>query len=291
MSTWIFYHSKDLDGKCSAAIAYRALKDRWNKCKLYPIDYGDIFPWDRITEDDIIYMLDFSLEPFLDMVLLAKSCKELIWIDHHSSSIKEMEASKLRFAGVQKIGVGACELAWRYFYPKLDLSTTVYMLSRYDIWDHSWHQTLPFQYYTRSISLDPDNSEWDLIFNMKEDQISKAVKIGESIQSYQKLQDEESTFHTMFDSKLKIKNYENIRVLAANISGKNSQFFDSVWNEDQYDIMLTFYWSPKGHWYISMYTTKEDVNVGEIAKSQGGGGHNKAAGFQIKDINNVLELI
>lgn len=32
-------------------------------------------------------------------------------------------------------------------------------------------------------------------------------------------------------------------------------------------------------WLVNLYTYREDVNVGEIAKKYGGGGHQKAAGF------------
>jgi nanoRNase/pAp phosphatase (c-di-AMP/oligoRNAs hydrolase) len=60
--------------------------------------------------------------------------------------------------------------------------------------------------------------------------------------------------------------------------------FDSKWNEDKYDIMVTFCRLPSQTWTVSMYTTKKNINVGKLAKKFGGGGHTKAAGFQCKDL-------
>jgi len=46
---------------------------------------------------------------------------------------------------------------------------------------------------------------------------------------------------------------------------------------------MVFAYSKKGHWNIGMYTDKDGVHVGNIAKKYGGGGHAGAAGFQIKN--------
>jgi len=64
-----FYHSADLDGHCSGAI----VKLRHPNCEMWPIDYGDEFPWDKIRWNETIYMVDFSLEPFEDMITLHHS--------------------------------------------------------------------------------------------------------------------------------------------------------------------------------------------------------------------------
>ena len=73
-----FYHSADLDGHCSGAI----VKHKYPECELIGINYGDEFPWDDLDIDDPIYMVDFSLQPFDQMIKLGKHFN-LIWIDHH----------------------------------------------------------------------------------------------------------------------------------------------------------------------------------------------------------------
>ena len=65
-----FYHSADLDGHCSGAI----VKYAHPECELIGINYGDKFPWESIGQDETVYMVDFSLQPFSDMIRLNKAC-------------------------------------------------------------------------------------------------------------------------------------------------------------------------------------------------------------------------
>jgi oligoribonuclease NrnB/cAMP/cGMP phosphodiesterase (DHH superfamily) len=42
---------------------------------------------------------------------------------------------------------------------------------------------------------------------------------------------------------------------------------------------------------VSLYTTKDEVDCSIIAKSNGGGGHKKAAGFRVEDISKIFSQI
>lgn len=45
-------------------------------------------------------------------------------------------------------------------------------------------------------------------------------------------------------------------------------------------------------WTFSMYTTREDIDLADLAKSMGGGGHKKAAGFVVSQSEfNQLEFL
>lgn len=72
---------------------------------------------------------------------------------------------------------------------------------------------------------------------------------------------------------------DGLKCLAINKMLSNSQLFDSVWDETKYDAMLMFGYR-KGQWHVSLYSTKEDVDVSVVAKKYGGGGHRGASGFQ-----------
>lgn len=54
---YIVYNKRDLDGKCSGAIAVRWHEEENVPYELVPYDYGDAFPWSKITKDDTVYML------------------------------------------------------------------------------------------------------------------------------------------------------------------------------------------------------------------------------------------
>ena len=77
-----FYHSTDLDGRCSGAL----IKWRHPECELIGIDYGQAFPWHLVDSGECVWMVDFCLQPHEDMIRLARKC-DLIWINHHKTSI------------------------------------------------------------------------------------------------------------------------------------------------------------------------------------------------------------
>jgi len=53
--------------------------------------------------------------------------------------------------------------------------------------------------------------------------------------------------------------------------------------------MIPFVFTGK-HWTFSLYTTKDEVDCSVIAKSKGGGGHKKAAGFQLPELPNEFKI-
>lgn len=75
---------------------------------------------------------------------------------------------------------------------------------------------------------------------------------------------------------------EGYRVIVCNTPCGNSLVFDSV-DSDTYDIMSVFFFDGK-QYTVSLYSTKKEIDVSEIAKKHGGGGHKGAAGFQCKEL-------
>ena len=288
-----FYHSADLDGHCSGAIVKYVKPD----CELIGINYGDEFPWDTINQGETVYMVDFCLQPFSDMIRLEKMC-DLIWIDHHKSAIDE--AYKVKFLAKEQSlvdGVGACELVWKYFSSQMPYS--VKLLAEYDVWNHSDPNTIPFQFGIRVCHTIPDDEGidfWkDLFFPGRNESliISRIVEQGKTILHYLKQDNEKYISACGFDTEL-----DGLRCIAVNKMLTNSQIFDSVWDEEKYDAMLTFgfrkgkwkydamltFGFRKGKWTVSLYSTKNDIDVSVIAKNRGGGGHKGAAGFQCEEL-------
>lgn len=271
-----FYHSADLDGHCSGAL----IKMVYPECEMIGINYGDEFPWDDIEKDEIIYMVDFSLQPFKYMIKLQKKCK-LIWIDHHKSAIEEYDKANFegkvpKIAGNQKSGIGACQLVWEYF--DKGLPTFIKLLAEYDVWDHSDSRTLPFQWGMRQFAdTSPDNQEfWKSLFDVEE--VVRITEVGGIILKYQQVENEKYIKACGFDLE-----FDGLKCIAVNKMLTNSMLFTSVWNPEEYDAMLTFGYR-NGKWTICLYSDKEDIDISGIAKARNGGGHKGAAGFQSKTL-------
>lgn len=282
------YHSKDLDGYCSGAI----VKKRFPDCKLIGYDYGQPFPWGEIESGETVIMIDVSL-PMPDMFKLANlTGGNFTWIDHHASAIKDFGeytegGSQWNVHTVLQDGAAACEGGWKYLFPYEDMPTAVKLLGEYDTWRNQdkerWdNQIMPFQYGMRMICNSPETFPQEMFSDLETENIlyadmycAKIIEDGRLILAYQKQQNERSAKFLAFEC-----DFEGLRAICINSGGANSQLFDSVYDEAKHDVMIPFVFTGK-HWTFSLYTTKNNIDCSVIAKSKGGGGHKKAAGFQL----------
>lgn len=293
----VFFHSADLDGQCSAAILRRFFPE----AQLIGINYGQPFPWDDIDPNEPVWMVDFSLQPFEDMIRLA-NLATLIWIDHHKTAIDESLSRHINLAipGLRADGVAACELVWKYIQntvmrdkkEKEALPFAVYLLGSYDVWRNKdeafWSdEVLPFQYGMRMEDTHPENDDlWSVLLrdiNGEEDtveteetafEIAQICGTGERIIEYIKQSDAKymrAAAHTVM--------LDGLKCLAINRLLANSLVFESMWDPNKYDAMLAYGFRGK-QWTVSLYSDRDDIDVGDVAKRRGGGGHKGAAGFQ-----------
>lgn len=272
-----FYHSADLDGMCSGAI----VKYRYPETELIGINYGDPFPWGSLDDrQERVFMVDFSLQPFSDMVQLA-SMVPLSWIDHHKSAIIEWEEYNRPFEPLDiNSDYAACELTWKNLFPKRKLPTAVYWLGRYDIWKHEGVPgALEFQYGMRLHDTRPENQEfWTGLFDFSQP-ADRIRKDGEILLEYEILQNARFAAAFCFETEL-----DGLRCIACNKGFTNSKVFDSVYDPEKHDAMLSFCWRG-GKWTVSLYSTKPEVDCSVICKARGGGGHKGAAGFQTAELD------
>ena len=273
----VFYHGADLDGYCSGAIV--GIHHNWD-VSFYPMNHGDPFPWDDIRENDTVYVVDYVLNPFSDMMKLNNMCK-LIWIDHHQSAINDyteaLMKGELNFIdGLRLDGIAACELCWHFLNDHMNVPRAVHLLSMYDVWKH---QDIPgcleFQYGMKQISNQyPTNIElWEkLIKNDQRDFIDKIIDNGSIVLQYEKTRNEklcQFAFETVIDGH---------PAIALNKGVASSIAFESIYTPDKHNLMIAFFRN-KGKWVVSLYTGRNDIDVSIIAKKYEGGGHRQAAGF------------
>lgn len=286
-----FYHSADLDGHCAGAV----VKYMNPACKMYPINYGQDFPWAKIEGESVV-MVDFSLQPFDYMIKLANMSR-LIWIDHHKTATEDYRKyvdCDLPISGLRRDGIGACQLTWEYFSRILNMGTVVpyaiQLLAQYDVWDHSNPHTLPFQYGIRLRETRPEMAMdlWDNLFTGGVDACEDIIAAGEIVLKYEAQTN--AKFCSVYAFKTLMPECKDgvkiWRAVCVNKGFTNSKVFDSVWDPEKYDLMITFCRLPltKKQWTVSLYSDKPEVDCGAIAKSFGGGGHKGAAGFQCDEL-------
>ena len=120
MTIRIIYHSVDFDGIGSAALIYHHLKNQNTDIILYPFNYYnpeslDVDSW---YSNDTVYVLDVSFRPFDYMLkLYNKHQNNLIYCDHHTSSLEEVQDNDLSLSGVQDKNLATIQCVFKYIYP------------------------------------------------------------------------------------------------------------------------------------------------------------------------------
>jgi oligoribonuclease NrnB/cAMP/cGMP phosphodiesterase (DHH superfamily) len=282
MTIKCFFHSADLDGHCSGAV----VKYKYPDTELIPINYGYKFPWDKINKDDIVFVVDFHIDPVENMYKLYDLLKEnFIWIDHHITAINDIKNNypelETKIKGLRVNGTAACILTWKYLFPNELLPSAINLLGRYDVWDID-EPVLNFQYGMRINDTWPitQSSFWTKIIENHYDIVQKTINNGTIIRPYEERQYEIYVKSQAFEITI-----EGLKAIVVNRRLISSIFFKSIWDHSKYDLMISFGIKKNCTWDMSFYTDKPNIDVSKIAQKYGGGGHVQAAG-----VNGLKEL-
>lgn len=266
------YHIADHDGKGSAAI----VKSVYPDIELMGLNHDMEIPYDEIKKHDKIIVCDISLP--LEFMFELNESADFTWIDHHISVIEQYEKTvtqkgKKPLKGLRRVGTAAMVLTWEYFYPDRELPLGIKLLGLNDIFDLKDKRVRPFEYAMQSLGVNrPTDKVWEDIINGTMD-IDAMVEKGKAILSYIRNRNFRLVRAQAFESE-----YEGLKCICANMPQGYSEFYDSLDNIKDYDMMVNFFMNKKNCWNLSFYTSKEDVDVSKIAEKFGGGGHAKAAG-------------
>lgn len=289
----VFYHKADLDGLASAAIIQSTTE--WKDAEFIGVDYGDYYDFKKIEKNEKVIVADFTFEPFSQMLELSK-ISNLLWIDHHWSSIKEFhnhfsDYGLVPFApgtipfkyhlGYEKNTKSAALLVWEYFYPDRPATTGLKMISDYDVWKHDHDPDIEFfQLGLRNkVTTFENYTLKSAIFENDNGFIESLIDDGRFIKNYLVKEYKNYAKEHAFEGEL-VKGLPGIFI---NRAFTGSPLFDSVYNPEKHKLMVVYTQRNDKRWHYSLYTTHDDVDCGAIAKSLGGGGHKKAAGFNIKE--------
>lgn len=278
-----------MDGFCGGAICYHFLKEKTDDITLIPHNYGnDLTPINDIEDGSVVFIVDYSLP--VDVMKDLNGRTELVWLDHHASSLKDAERAEFDPPGIRRIGSSGCELAWEYFNPNGELPYIVKMLGRYDVWDLSYEPTtfwINTYLYGRDLAPGPDNAaRWSQIFsagysggeNVVDETLTteKIHEYGKLLYEFQleqwKIESKSKCFEMIFKSK------NEHSVLVCN-GGKGSTFFHAM-EPEKYDILMVFNVSKDLSINYSVYSLHDHIDVSLLAKLHGGGGHKGASGFK-----------
>lgn len=326
------FHHDDHDGIVSASIIINNLMLRelfyTDYINTVMVDYS-IKLKDLISQYDlknnILFFVDYSFSSKENIEWLLQTYeinRNIIWIDHHKTSIDLCENNSIlnKIPGVRcEYGSGAM-LSHMYMYTDTDIIKSnifddiksmpyrcyqyrdiqsfekdkeesnpnrfMRLIDDYDRWAKKMPESVPFHYGT-NINKDPFHDYMMDMVRIENAElmdfiIDQDIKLGNRILESQYIENKE--YHMdMYSFKFFIElDGRTYKCVALNRKGNSIMFGEYIY---KYDIVCPFYFNGET-WKYSLFTEKDDVNCEKIAKALNGGGHRKAAGF-VRD-NNIL---
>lgn len=284
-----FYH-KDSDGKAAAYWVRRSIDDKVDRAaccrpeEFFPITYGDPFPWQSIEKDELVWIVDYSIDPGA-MARLLTITTNVIWIDHHRTAIDKYDSwDGPEIDGVRVDGIAACMLTYLYTRRlrggSIDLDDCrlapkwLRLIADYDTWTFRYKEdTRCFETAFGAYDFSPCSELWSEFEGFhSNDAVNDFINEGRAMLRWR-----DSWARSVMKLGWEME-WEGHRCFLCNLPRCNSDFFKSM-NGNGYDILVPFYYDgQRDMWSVSLYSSKVDVQA--IAKRYGGGGHRGAAGFQ-----------
>lgn len=268
----ICFHHNDLDGRCSAAIVNKYMRNQENDgtgFHFIELDYKDIVPVESVSPKEEIWIVDFAIKPDV-MDALRKITDNIIWIDHHVTA-KDYPYQDLKgkrdFADKSSAG---CELTWDYCFHGEKLPLGVQLIGDYDKWALQM-QPRCFEFY-EGLKIEenyPKAETWKSLLSYDSETENRILIQGKSAIRYRDSYCKD--LRNSFGYETEIDGY---KAYVTNMFMFGSKGFGEMMSN--YDLCIAYIHDGE-KFTVSCYSTKIDVSV--ICKKYGGGGHKGAAGF------------
>ena len=260
----VIYHKDCSDG---FGAAYSAWKLLGNKAEYIACSHGEPPP---DVSGKRVAILDFSFDNKTTKEMI-ESAEALVVIDHHKSAMIELHDINCTIFDMSKSGAS---MAWDFFHPAKETPKFIQYIEDRDLW--KWEMP-----YSKEFAAAFDMVPWDFsAFEEFEDDsvIDDAIKRGSYILAYSKTVVKKICDKaTRKEMEINGKKYD---VMVVNSSHWMSEIGSTL--SKDCDVAMIYYFNHDEKVYkVSLRAFHEHIDVSEISKHFGGGGHKKAAGFNL----------
>lgn len=265
----VIYHADCTDG---FGAAYSAWKQLGNRAEYHACKHGTTPP---DVKGKIVAILDFSFDNATTKKMIEEA-EALIVIDHHKSAMVELHDISNTLFDMTKSGA---MLAWEFFHPGKEPPKFIRYIQDRDLWKWELEYSKEF-----SAAFDMVPFEFEEFEKFEDDSVfDDARKRGSFILAYSK------TVVKKVCEKATSRKMDGMDVMVVNASHWMSEIGARL--APDCDFAMIWYWDHEDkHTKVSLRAFHDTVDVSEIAKRFGGGGHKKAAGFQLPKNKHVEDL-
>ena len=265
----VIYHADCTDG---FGAAYSAWKLLGNRAEYHACKHGNPPP-DIKGKNVAILDFSFSNETTKKMI---EEASALIVIDHHKSAVVELHDISNTIFDMKHSGA---RLAWDFFHPGKEPPKFINYIEDRDLWNWELPYSKEF-----SAAFDMVPFEFEEFEKFEDDSVfDDSVKRGSYILAYAK------TVVKKVCEKAQSRKMDDNNVTVVNASHWMSEIGARL--SPDCDFAMIWFWDHETKaTKVSLRAFHETVDVSEIAKRFGGGGHKKAAGFQLPADMHIEDL-
>ena len=254
----VIYHANCNDGFGAAYSAWNLLG---GKCEYIAAVHGEDPP---DVKGKRVAILDYSFGNQITKNMI-KDAEALIVIDHHKSAMVELHDISNTIFDMKKSGA---MLAWEFFHPGKEPPKFIQYIQDRDLW--IWELA-----YSKEFSAAFDMVPWvfDEYEKFEDDSVfDDAVKRGSYILAYSK-----TVVKKVCDKACK-RSLGEYSVMVVNSSHWMSEIGATLAKDCDF-AMIWYYDHAEKNYRCSLRAFHDTIDVSEISKKFGGGGHRKAGGF------------
>lgn len=273
-------HHSDIDGHCAGNIV-AIYEKNFNPEDYIEMDYVARLPLEKIKKGERVYIVDYSFSINTESVLdsLLEITSDIIWLDHHASSVELIEKRPDfgKIKGVRQEGISGAALAYMFLanleYEKIP--EYVKYVSDFDCWLLTMPNVMDFKFGVEGNDHSVLSKLWENFFKDQKDNIflNQVINYGKYANEYSKVEYARYLEDYGYETEV-----DGLKCLAV-----NRRSFSAIFGEKlkEYPLCMVWVYDGKTNKYsYSIYSSKpETVNCSKIAQKFGGGGHPSAAGF------------
>lgn len=272
MKPLCIYHGNCADGFGAAWAVRKALGD---DVEFFAGTYQQDGP--DVTDRDV-FLVDFSYKSSV-LKIMAQKANSVTVIDHHKTAEEDLRPliDEGIVGGIFDMSKSGAMLAWEWFHPEKEPPTLIRHIQDRDLWQFKLPGTREIQ--AALFSYPYDFEVWDALMIMDLEQLHSG---GCAIERK----------HFKDIEELLPATQRRMIIAGHNVPVANLPYIHSSDAGHQMAIgepfAACYMDGPDGRTY-SLRSSEDGIDVSDIAKMFGGGGHAKAAGFFIKSTNSEIE--
>lgn len=278
MKPLVIYHGNCADGFSAAWCFWR----KFGVDAEYVAGVYQQSPPDVTGRD--VYMVDFSYKRQVVEIMM-KTARFVALIDHHKTAIEDLqplfaeyETEYLAYGGERRVAWycdlerSGATLAWDYLFPGEDRPLLLGHIEDRDLWRFKLSGTREIQAFVFSHEYSFDL--WDKLMCADQVELLKMTATGAAIE--RKHHKDVAELVAVCKRRMLIGAYD---VPVASLP--YTLVSDAAHLMAQGEPFAACYWDTTEGRVFGLRATDEGIDVSEIAKQYGGGGHAKAAGFKV----------